>query len=307
MPAGTGNIVVDPLFADAEDGDFRLLAGSPCLDAGDNAAVSGATDLAGNPRVQNGTVDMGAYEGAVTPALPVPESVDASDGLYPDKVRVSWEAVIGASCYRVYRALYLDGLKDAVCGWQTNLVFDDTLALPDKTYWYWVKAAADTRGLDPSPLCVPDSGTRAFAPKWHVNAARPNDNGDGLSWAAAKKTIQAAVDAAAAGDAILVANGVYNEGSAVTPGGSLSNRVIVAKAVTIRSVNGAAATIIEGSGTNFYGTAFRKTSRRSIARWTSQVTGASNERESSSSFDSVPFSLSTASVKDKSRPSAGML
>lgn len=39
-PGGTnGNISADPLFADATNGDYRLQAGSPCIDAGDNAAV----------------------------------------------------------------------------------------------------------------------------------------------------------------------------------------------------------------------------------------------------------------------------
>ena len=57
----------DPLFVDPVNGDFRLCAGSPCLDAGDNAwLVEGVTnDLAGATRVQNGIVDIGAYEGAV--------------------------------------------------------------------------------------------------------------------------------------------------------------------------------------------------------------------------------------------------
>jgi len=36
---GPGNIDVDPLFADPNDGDFRLLPGSPCIDAGANALV----------------------------------------------------------------------------------------------------------------------------------------------------------------------------------------------------------------------------------------------------------------------------
>ncbi len=83
---GGGNIDTDPLFVDAdgldgiagtEDDNLRLLAGSPCIDVGDNTAVPADTadldddgdtaeaapfDLDGNARIMNGTVDMGAYE-----------------------------------------------------------------------------------------------------------------------------------------------------------------------------------------------------------------------------------------------------
>jgi hypothetical protein len=63
---GEGNIEADPLFADA---DCRLQLGSPCIDAGDTSAIppSVGVDLDGNPRVMNGTVDMGAYEGGTAP------------------------------------------------------------------------------------------------------------------------------------------------------------------------------------------------------------------------------------------------
>jgi parallel beta-helix repeat protein len=57
----------DGYFATADDdyGDLRLRIGSGCLDAGSNAAVpANATDIAGNTRIQNQTVDLGAYEGA---------------------------------------------------------------------------------------------------------------------------------------------------------------------------------------------------------------------------------------------------
>ncbi|MBA7641265.1 hypothetical protein ES703_48941 [subsurface metagenome] len=62
---GAGNIDADPCFVDSAIGDYHLLPDSPCIDAGDNSAVppSVVTDLDGNPRIINGTVDMGAYEG----------------------------------------------------------------------------------------------------------------------------------------------------------------------------------------------------------------------------------------------------
>ncbi len=87
--AGEGNIDRDPLFVDSDNDDYRLSAGSPCIDAADNNAVppdefdldeDGDTDealpydLDGNPRFVDdpGTkdtgvgrppiVDMGAYE-----------------------------------------------------------------------------------------------------------------------------------------------------------------------------------------------------------------------------------------------------
>ncbi|NLX15002.1 MAG: hypothetical protein GXY44_15315 [Phycisphaerales bacterium] len=72
---GVGNISSDPLFVD-DDSDWVLRTNSPCIDAGDNAAVPEGimTDLAGNPRFIDEPntpntgiglppiVDMGAYE-----------------------------------------------------------------------------------------------------------------------------------------------------------------------------------------------------------------------------------------------------
>jgi hypothetical protein len=57
---GPGNLTNEPVFVSTTD--LRLAAGSPCIDAGSNAYVQGATDLDGNPRVVNGIVDIGAYE-----------------------------------------------------------------------------------------------------------------------------------------------------------------------------------------------------------------------------------------------------
>ena len=73
---GRNNIIADPLFVDREGGDYRLQAGSPCIDAGDTRAATGGlfSDLAGGSRLLDDPatpdsgigdrviIDMGAYE-----------------------------------------------------------------------------------------------------------------------------------------------------------------------------------------------------------------------------------------------------
>jgi len=70
---GNGNIDTDPCFVspgywDANgvwiEGDYHLLADSPCINAGDPNYIAepNETDLDGKPRVIGGRIDMGAYE-----------------------------------------------------------------------------------------------------------------------------------------------------------------------------------------------------------------------------------------------------
>jgi hypothetical protein len=60
-----GNIVGDPRFIDAANGNYRLQPDSPCVDIGDNSVVPmGARDADGNPRIVGLYVDFGAYESA---------------------------------------------------------------------------------------------------------------------------------------------------------------------------------------------------------------------------------------------------
>ena len=59
----TSNIVTtDPMFNDPTTEDYTLIVGSPAIDTGDNTFVTQSEDLAGNNRIINGTVDLGAYE-----------------------------------------------------------------------------------------------------------------------------------------------------------------------------------------------------------------------------------------------------
>ena len=70
---GGGNLDVDPIFADPENGDYSLSISSPAINQGDNTPFASGevaegitTDLAGNPRIYGDpdpdVVDMGAYE-----------------------------------------------------------------------------------------------------------------------------------------------------------------------------------------------------------------------------------------------------
>lgn len=99
-------------------------------------------------------------------------------------------------------------------------------------------------------------GLTGYSATNYVDRTRPDDAGDGLSWTTAKRTIQAAVNTAATSDTVLVAPGTYDEGMTVTPGGYLSNRVMVAKNILLQSRDGAATTVIQGAkdySVNAYG------------------------------------------------------
>lgn len=72
-----------------------------------------------------------------------PSNVQASDGTFTDRVRVSWYASASATRYEVYRATSASGNK-TLLGSVTNTSFDDMNALAGTVYYYWVKACNDS-------------------------------------------------------------------------------------------------------------------------------------------------------------------
>jgi hypothetical protein len=93
-----GNLSGDPLFttpisatdAPTTTGDFQVQVGSPVIDAGDNAANSSATDLAGNTRIVDGdgdstaTIDLGVYEAIPDTTAPNPPVVTGGPTIETD-------------------------------------------------------------------------------------------------------------------------------------------------------------------------------------------------------------------------------
>ena len=117
-----GNIDADPRFLDAANGDLRLAFGSPAIDVGNNAAIEteATTDLAGNPRIVNGVVDMGAYEGC--PELRLLKSVGPIRGLGPDDTVTYTLRVTNTGAITDASLQVTDALPDGVDfgGWVTE-------------------------------------------------------------------------------------------------------------------------------------------------------------------------------------------
>jgi uncharacterized repeat protein (TIGR03803 family) len=90
-----------------------------------------------------------------------------------------------------------------------------------------------------------DLGAYEYRPPLLVWQASPNPTPPFATWATAAHTIQDAIDAAEVGDEVVVTNGVYATGGSWGAFGS--NRIAILKPVTVRSVNGPGATVIEGA------------------------------------------------------------
>ena len=217
-PGGNGNITNNPMFKDPAAGDYSLLDGSACLNSGDNSYATNYTaDFGGNPRIQGDVVEMGALESSailvsVTSSPPQGGYVTGAGSYTPGVAHI-----ITATPAPLYD---FAGWSDGSPGRYT------TVTIPESAVTY--------TGLFVRPAYT-----------FHVTT-NGSDSADGTSWATAKRTIQAAIDAATTGDAVLVSNGVYNAGGKGAYGEN--TRVAIDKPISVRSLNGPAVTIIDGSG-----------------------------------------------------------
>jgi hypothetical protein len=168
----SGNIDADPLFISSANLDLESI--SPCVDTGSNAAVPSGitTDLAGNSRISNGTVDMGAYEQApVPPTLSLSGTAqgDAGTPIYlPVSVTNPQASDPGATLSLVVSGVPEDatvsgGTNIGPDTWSVNSAdlthFSITTALDSSSFSVQIAAtiteASDNSTASSSPLTVP--------------------------------------------------------------------------------------------------------------------------------------------------------
>ncbi|MBN2373102.1 S8 family serine peptidase [bacterium] len=202
----------------------------------DTADKIGQFDYYNGRNDQYGYGKVNAYR-ALTPDLDNPPSnVQASDGLYTDRIYIAWDAVKGAIWYDIYRADSVGGAKTLIKGGNAATYYSDTTAVPDQTYYYWIKAANERV----------ESGYSSYDSGW-----RPS--------------IQTVINNASDGDVIVLQPCVYHQmvnfmGKAVTiKGTDTQDPNIIAATIIDAGSMGTAVTFAsnEGSGSVLCGVTIR--------------------------------------------------
>ncbi len=90
--SGPGCFQADPRFINLAGGDYRLHSDSPCINIGTNLAwMLGALDLAGQSRLRDSWVDLGAYE--FDPGQVIVQWTAPVDDHWQGPVQLAWETV----------------------------------------------------------------------------------------------------------------------------------------------------------------------------------------------------------------------
>ena len=230
--SGAGNISVDPQLASSS----HLSAGSPCRGAGDDRlAIATLRDIEGEVWQHPPSIGCDEYNaGAVTGALSV--AISAAYTNVAAGFGVEFTGVIegrtSASVWRFGDGTTVSNRPYAQHAWDAAGDYVVTLTAYNESHPEGVDASL-TVHVQPKPT--------HFVMLGSTNPVAPY--GD---WETAAGDIQSAVDAASLpGAVVMVGDGIYDTGG-VAVDGQMTNRVAVAKPLTLKSVNGPAATWIVG-------------------------------------------------------------
>ncbi len=229
LPPGKGNMDVDPQMASFS----HLSAGSPCRGAG-NPDYAFGTDLDDEPWANPPSI--GCDEFLAGTAGPLSVSIEAA---YTDL----------SAGFAVPFLANING-PATTSAWD----FGDGMVISNRPYVMHAWAAAGDytvvlRAYNASYAA--GVSTTVFVhvqaqPVHYVSLSTWMPTPPYTSWETAANNIQDAVDVASVtGALVLVGDGIYDWGERVVDG-TLANRVVVAKPVVVRSLNGASATMIQG-------------------------------------------------------------
>ncbi len=227
---GTGNIATEPQLTDFT----HISSTSPCRGAG-NAVYATGTDIDGEPWLNPPSIGCDEYyTGAVTGPLSV--AVQASyTNASPDFTVNFVGQIVGHARVNVWD--FGDGTRvtnqfyNASHSWAVAGDYPVVLTAYNDDNPAGVSAA----------VVIHVTGVVHYVSLNSTNPVAPYS-----SWATAATNIQDAIDVAVVpGAVVLVSNGVYQTGGRIVSG-SMSNRVVVSKQLTVRSVNGPAVTMIRG-------------------------------------------------------------
>ena len=214
VESGSGTCVTakDPLFVDADAGDFRLNILSPCINKGSNTILlsSDTLDFALSTRVQKDTVDMGAFEGGVlcpVQVAPINLARLKGDDVFSSReVELSWKwpAETKSADFTGYVLQYWTKGGDTISIKDLSAI-DTTLLLHNANRYYWRVGA-----LSSVQTTVDWSSVYSFT----ISNGRPlyvkkKETTGAYNWQYAYSDLQRALAVALPGDEIWVAAGTY--------------------------------------------------------------------------------------------------
>ncbi len=230
LPAtGTTNLAASPQLA----GIFHLSTGSPCRGAGSPAFATGV-DIDGEawanpPSIGCDEYNAGAFTGPLSVAIQA-AGTNAAPGFDLDFI-ASITGPAYASRWEFGDGTIVSNQPYASHHWLAAGDYAVVLRAYNDTYPVGVSAAVTVHVVT--------------SPVQYVSLDSANPVPPFTSWATAATNIQDAVDAAFAGGTILVSNGVYQSDSRVVYGAT--NRLAINRPLTVQSLNGPAATSLDGA------------------------------------------------------------